>query len=77
MTLRITDTEITSDEVDVTASRRDGLWFVTTYPGRAMDQNDAITAVSLAELHLSDLARSDPQTFAVLAAAWREELGLS
>jgi len=46
--LTITDTEITSSDVGETASLRDGLWFVTGWPGRAMDRNQAITAMTIA-----------------------------
>lgn len=75
MTLTITDTLITSDEVDQTAYLHDGQWAVDGFPFRTFGQNGAITAMSLAELDASGLAQTEPK-YAALAAAWREELGL-
>lgn len=50
MTLTITDSRITSDEVGETAHCDDGAcWYVTGYPGRAFDRNQAITAMTIAE----------------------------
>lgn len=49
MALIITNTQISSSEVGVTASYRDGFWHVTSHPGRAFDRNQAITALTLAE----------------------------
>lgn len=88
MGLSITDTFITSDQIgDVAAFDPNaapdgasvdgtGAWIVSSMPGRLWDRNQAITAMSLAELDASGLAQTDPKA-AALAADWREELGLS
>ena len=68
MALTITDTEITSSDVGETASLRDGLWFVTGWPGRAMDRNQAITAMTIAE----EQARPEPDR--LLLASLEAEL---
>jgi hypothetical protein len=50
MALTITDTEITSDEVGETARcDNSSYWYVTGYPGRTFDRNQAISALTLAE----------------------------
>lgn len=68
MALTITNTQITSDQVGETASYRDGFWHVTSYPGRAMDRNQAITALTLAE----ERAKAEPNQ--VLIASLEGEL---
>lgn len=69
MALTITDAEITSDEVGETARRESGLWYVTGYPGRAFDRNQAITAMTIAE----ELALPEPRTW--LITSLKRELG--
>jgi hypothetical protein len=71
MALTITDTEITSDEIGASATSRDGFWYVTSHPDKAFDRNQAITAMTLAELE----ARGDwtPKD-RLLAESFREEL---
>jgi hypothetical protein len=68
MALTITDTEITSDEVGEAAYLRDGLWFVTGWPGRAMDRNQAITAMTITE------ERARPEPNRLLLASLESEL---
>jgi hypothetical protein len=51
MALKISDDQITSDQVGERAYRQDGLWWVTGRPGRAFDRNQAITAMTIAEEH--------------------------
>jgi hypothetical protein len=68
MALTITDTQITSSEVGETAYQRDGLWFVTGWPGRAMDRNQAITAMTISE----EQARPEPNR--LLLASLENEL---
>lgn len=51
MTLKITDDEIISDASSHTARRyQDGAWQVTWLPGRKLDRNLAITAMTLADI---------------------------
>jgi hypothetical protein len=71
VTLTIADTEISSDVAGETAHCRDGLWYVTGYPGRAMDRNQAITAMMLAERLAAGYGDDDLQV-----RNWRAELGL-
>lgn len=84
MSLRITDTEISSDEVSQTAYCRDGRWYIAgpppssaaafdelydlTRPSRTFDRNGAISAMTLAE----ELARTEPN--ALLVESLRAEL---
>jgi hypothetical protein len=68
VTLTIYDEWMGSDVADVTANFEDGSWFVTGYPGRAMDRNQAITAMTLAE----ERAKPDPDQ--VLISALESEL---
>ena len=68
MSLHIADTRITSDEVDATAHRDDGFWWVDGYPGRAFDRDQAITAMTIAE----ELARPAPNM--LLVESLRSEL---
>jgi hypothetical protein len=76
MTLHITDCEITSDVpgCEEVARLRDGLWSVTGYPGRSFDRNQAITAMTLAEV----LALDPPAGHRIWlhVRGWRRELGL-
>jgi hypothetical protein len=68
MSLLITDTAITSDEVDATARCDDGFWYVTSHPGRAFGRDQAISAMTIAE----ELARPAPN--ALLLESLRSEL---
>jgi hypothetical protein len=55
MALTITDTEITSATADEYASlQSDGRWFVTCRPGKLLNRNQAITAMTIAEEVVSD-----------------------
>jgi hypothetical protein len=56
MALTITDTEMTSDLTDARAEFRpgaaadgSGAWIVSTYPGRLLDRDRAITGMTIAE----------------------------
>ena len=52
MTLTINDTTMTSDQTAHTARQAPGsqhLWEVSWLPGRALDRNSAITAMTLAD----------------------------
>ena len=53
MTLTLTDTTMTNDQTAHTARLTPGrphLWEVSWLPGRALDRNSAITAMTLADL---------------------------
>jgi hypothetical protein len=66
MTLTINDTIMTSDQTAHTARLAPGsqhLWEVSWLPGRAVDRNSAITAMTLADL------TSCSATFSVSGAA--------
>lgn len=50
MATRITETEMTSDQTRQTAQARDeGGWAVSWLPGRILTQNQAVTAMTIAE----------------------------
>jgi hypothetical protein len=68
MALTITETRITSDEVGETGRQEDGMWYVTGWPGRAMDRNQAISAMTIAE----ERARPNPNR--LLIASLESEL---
>jgi hypothetical protein len=77
MALRITDTTITSDVPVCTevAQLHEGQWRVTGYRGRAFDRNQAITAMTLAEVYAQNPPPEHPIWRHV--PGWRRELGLS
>jgi hypothetical protein len=78
MTLTISDTSMTSDRSHCTARHspdRNG-WEVSWLPGRLLDRNTAITAMTLADA----TAEHDPHDKHPLWPAiesWAEELGLT
>lgn len=80
MTTKISDTEMTSDQTRHTAklvklpSPLTGYsWQVTSLPGRHLTRDQAITAMTIAEMTMAE------STDAVLphVAGWAAELGLS
>ena len=79
MTLTINDTTMTSDQTVHTARQapsREHLWEVSWLPGRALDRNSAITAMTLADLttehDLNERHRLWPHI-----EGWAAELGLT
>ncbi|MGH3647626.1 MAG: hypothetical protein ACRDTM_10705 [Micromonosporaceae bacterium] len=75
MAIRITDTEMVSDQCGERAYTRDGaVWHVTGHPGRCFDRNQAITAMTLAEALAANPPESDRIWWHI--HAWRAELGL-
>ena len=79
MTLTINDTTMTSDQTAHTARQASGsqhLWEVSWLPGRVMDRNSAITAMTLADLtgegELNERHRLWP-----FIESWAAELGLT
>ena len=79
MTLTINDTTMTSDQTAHTARQapgREHLWEVSWLPGRVLDRNTAITAMTLADLAGEpDLGEGHRLWPAV--QSWSAELGLS
>jgi hypothetical protein len=79
MTLTINDTTMTSDQTAHTARQASGRqhhWEVSWLPGRVMDRNSAITAMTLADLagegELNERHRLWP-----FIESWAAELGLT
>jgi hypothetical protein len=78
MTLTINDTTMTSDQTAHSAQRAPGrhLWEVSWLPGRVLDRNSAVTAMTLAELageaDLNERHRRWP-----FIENWAAELGLT
>lgn len=73
MSIRITDTRMTSEDFDTVAERQpDGSWTVTGYLGRAFDRNQAITAMTLAEALATNPPPDSPLWPHI--AVWRTEL---
>lgn len=77
MATTITDTEMISDQTRHTARTTESGWAVTWLPGRTLTQNQAVTAMTIAE---SINAALDPDTHKRMwshVAGWAAELGLS
>jgi hypothetical protein len=78
MRLTIDDDSMSSDSTRHTARRARGersQWEVSWLPGRTMDRNSAITAMTLAEI--SDLPECAPGgKSAIFFEGWAAELGL-
>lgn len=74
MSIRITDTAITSSTCAEVAHLRDGAWVVASLPGRTFTQNQAVTAMVSA----SALATNPPPGDAMWLHinGWRAELDL-
>ncbi|MEU7003487.1 hypothetical protein [Nonomuraea sp. NPDC046570] len=70
--MRITDTRMTSDRCADVAELRNGRWLITGHPGRSFDRNQAITAMTLAEVLAAAPPLGDPVWFFV--QNWRDEL---
>jgi hypothetical protein len=79
MTLTIFDTRILSDQTGhtawLTASPTPG-WQVTWLPGRRLDRNTAITAMTLADTASEGRIQPGHRLWPALQS-WSEELGLS
>lgn len=74
----ITNTEMTSTATRHTARSEDGsAWSVTWLPGRVLDRNQAVTAMSIAECVDAALDPDAPQRVWPHVAGWAAELGLS
>jgi hypothetical protein len=79
MTLTINDTTMTSDQTAHTARLAAGgrhLWEVSWLPGRALDRNSAITAMTLADL-TSGHDLNEQHHMWPFIESWAAELGLT
>ena len=79
MTLTINDTTMTSDQTAHTARLTPGsqlLWEVSWLPGRALDRNSAITAMTLADLTGGHDLNKQHQLWPFIES-WAAELGLT
>src|ERR1700761_9699794 len=79
MTLTIFDTRMISDQTGHTAwltASRTLAWQVTWLPGRRLDRNTAITAMTLADITGTGQIHPGHQLWPALQS-WSEELGLS
>jgi len=79
MTLTINDTTMTSDQTEHTARQAPGsqhLWEVSWLPGRALDRNSAITAMTLAD-HAGERDMNERHRFWPAIESWAAELGLT
>ena len=79
MTLTINDATMTSDQTAHTARQapgREHLWEVSWLPGRALDRNSAITAMTLADLTTGRDLDERHQLWPFIQG-WAAELGLT
>ena len=79
MTLAIYDTAMTSDQTAHTARLAPGsqhLWEVSWLPGRALDRNSAITAMTLADT-ASEPGLNERHQLWPFIQGWAAELGLT
>jgi len=74
MSVRITDTEMTSDVTEHRADATPEGWTATLLLGRFLDRNAAITAMTLAEIYATD-PPPDSKLW-IHARSWERELGL-
>jgi hypothetical protein len=84
MSIRITDTQMTSDQTRHTATAwpvpdEPTLWSVTWLPGRALTRNQAITAMTIAEMVVerADILADSSSKLWWHMDAWAEELGIT
>jgi hypothetical protein len=79
MTLTVTGTTMTSDQTAHTARQAPGgrhLWEVSWLPGRALDRNSAITAMTLAD-HAGERELNEQHHLWPFNQGWAAELGLT
>jgi hypothetical protein len=79
MTLTITGATMTSDQTAHTARLTPGgqhLWETSWLPGRALDRNSAITAMTLAD-HASERELNEQHHLWPFIESWAAELGLT
>ena len=79
MTLTINDTTMTSDQTAHTARQAPGrqhLWEVSWLPGRLLDRNSAITAMTLAD-QAGNAGLNERHRLWPFIESWAAELGLT
>ena len=78
MTLTINDSTMTSDQTAHTALHAPGRngWEVSWLPGKTLDRNTAITAMTLAETTAEQDLHEDHRLWPHIQS-WAEELGLT
>ena len=74
--MKITETEMTSAVTRHTARLVDGGWEVTWLPGRALTRNEAITAMTIADIVATCDMMSDSPMWPFIDS-WAEELDMS
>ena len=79
MTIKISDTEMTSDITRHTATHTDGGWSVTWLPGRTLTQSEAITAMTVAEtvIERAHILANPSSRLWWHMDGWAAELGLT
>lgn len=79
MATKISDTEMTSDVTRHTATRTCGGWTVTWLPGRTLTRDEAITAMTIAEMIIERAhILADPASkLWWFIDGWADELGVT
>ena len=80
MSTKITDTEMTSDLTCHTAqAAADGGWSVTWLPGRTLTREQAVTAMTIAEIVVerADILANSSAKLWWHMDGWAEELGIT
>jgi hypothetical protein len=80
MATRITDTEMTSDQTRHTAHVTEtGSWAVSWLPNRVFTRNQAVTAMTIAEIVVerADILADSSSTLWWHLDSWAEELGIT
>jgi hypothetical protein len=79
MAVKISDTEMTSDITRHTATRTDDGWTVTWLPGRTLTRDEAITAMTVAEMVIERAhILADPSSkLWWFVDGWAAELGVT
>jgi hypothetical protein len=75
MALSIADTAMTSDLTRHSARHSSGEWRVSWLPGRTVDRNQAVTALSIAETVAQKPSLSPGDRGWPVVKAWAAELG--
>lgn len=79
MAIKISEAEMTSDITRHTATHVDDGWTVTWLPGRTLTQNEAITAMTIAEMVIERAHILADQSSKLWwhMDGWAEELGVT
>jgi hypothetical protein len=79
MAIKITDAEMTSDDTRHAAKATEDGWAVSWLPGRSLTQNQAVTAMTVAEaviVHADELTDTASRWWLHIGQ-WATELGIS